>query len=174
MFPHAAWRSGEKAATGDCTGGILSVSAAWESSIGDPVADGVVSGRLVIIANSDGSDFRVALTPQDAPAGYAPVGALHHADFAPDGSLVFEADWGDSERIWRLPVGAAQPVLISTGFNNDNSPCVLPDGRVISLWLDRPEGQGVHELKLMAADGSDFSVLLPDVDVFDLGLGCGS
>jgi len=64
-------------------------------------------------------------------------------------------------------------VRVNASYSNDNSPCVLPDGRIVSLWLNRPGGQGFHELKVMAADGSGGVVLLPDVDVFDVGLGCG-
>jgi len=76
------------------------------------------------------------------------------------------------EQIWRLPPGASQPVRVADAFGNDNSPCVLPDGRTVSLWLDRPAGTGVHELKVMAPDGSSFFMLLPDVDVLDAGIGC--
>ena len=61
-----------------------------------------------------------------------------------------------------------------TAYNNDNSPCVLPDGRIVSLWLDRPDGPSVHELKVMSADGASFEMILPDVDVLDIGLGCGA
>ena len=71
-----------------------------------------------------------------------------------------------------LPPGASQPVRVTDAFGNHNSPCVLPDGRIVSLWLDRPVGTGVHELKVMAPDGSNFVVLLPDVDVLDAGIGC--
>jgi len=50
---------------------------------------------------------------------------------------------------------------------------VLPDGRIASLWLDRPDGEGLHELKIMTADGSSFYMALKEVDVLDRGLGCG-
>lgn len=129
-------------------------------------------GAEICEVGSDGSAFRVVLTPADAPAGFPTSGSLHNPDYAPDGSIVFEGDWG-GEQIWRLPPGASEPVLITDEFNNDNSPCVLPDGRIVSLWLNRPEGSGVHELKVMAEDGRNFFMLLPDVDVLDAGIGCG-
>ncbi len=44
------------------------------------------------------------------------------------------------------------------------------DGRIASLWLDRPGGNGDHELKIMTADGSDYFLALADLDLFD-GLG---
>ena len=46
---------------------------------------------------------------------------------------------------------------------------------IASLWLNRPEGQGYHELKVMAADGSSYFMLLNESsDVADIGLGCGN
>ena len=129
-------------------------------------------GTSICEVNTDGSDLRVVLTPDDAPPGSSPGGALHHADYTPDGSIVFEGDWG-GEQIWRLPVNASEPVLISVNFNNDNSPCVLPDDRIVSLWLDRPDGEGFHELKIMNADGLEEQMLIQDADIADIGLGCG-
>lgn len=94
-------------------------------------------GTALCEVGTDGMGFRVVLTPADSPPGFPPTGALHHPDYAPDGSLVFEADWA-GEQIWRLPLGAAMPVRVASQFGNDNSPCVLSDGRIVSLWLNRP------------------------------------
>ncbi|UCH26467.1 MAG: right-handed parallel beta-helix repeat-containing protein [Trueperaceae bacterium] len=129
-------------------------------------------GTAICEVGTDGEGLRVVLTPSQGPAGFPRSGALHHADYAPDGSIVFEADW-DGEQIWRLPQGSTVPERLSTAFNNDNSPCVLPDGRIVSLWLDRPGGQGFHEIKVMSRDGAQETMLLIDVDVQDVGLGCG-
>lgn len=60
------------------------------------------------------------------------TGALHHAAYAPDGSIVFEADWA-GEQIRRLAAGAAVPTQVSPLVVNDNSPYVLTDGRIASL-----------------------------------------
>lgn len=128
-------------------------------------------GTAICEVGTDGAGFRVVLTTADGPPGSPVRGALHHPDYAPDGSIVFEADW-NGERIWRLPVGVAVPEQIGD-FPNDNSPCVLPDGRVVSLWLNRPGGTGLHEIKVMSADGGDFFVLLTNQDVLDGGIGCG-
>ena len=66
------------------------------------------------------------------------------------------------------------PVQIEASFTNDNSPCVLPDGRVVSLWLNGPGNDpGLHELKVMDADGSNEFRVLIGVDVSDSGIGCG-
>lgn len=75
--------------------------------------------------------------------------------------------------IWCLPLAAAEPVKVNADFDNDNSPCVLPDGRIVSLWLLRPGGSGFHEIKIMGPDGGSHIMVLTDVDVFDTGLGCG-
>ena len=130
------------------------------------------AGTAMCEVNADGSGFRVVITPDNAPTGHSPGGALHHADYAPDGSIVFEGDWA-GEQIWRLPAGGSEPVLVAAVFTNDNSPCVLPDGRIVSLWLNRPGGQGFHELKIMNADGTQEQMLLLDAELADIGTGCG-
>lgn len=129
-------------------------------------------GSAICEVSVDGSSFRVVARPEDAPPGYAPGGALHHADYAPDGSIIFEGDW-QGEQLWRLPPGSRVPHLMSGDYNNDNTPCVLSSGAIASLWLGRPEGQGFHELKLMTLDGSQSIMLLTDRDITDGGLGCG-
>lgn len=130
-------------------------------------------GTAICEVNTNGAGFRVVLTPADSPPGFPTTGALHHPDYAPDGSIVFEADWA-GEQIWRLPVGAALPVRVAPQFGNDNSPCVLPDGRIVSLWLNRPGNpEGFHEIKVMASDGSSYIMVLIGVDVADIGIGCG-
>lgn len=128
--------------------------------------------RAICEVGTDGTGFRTVLGQTDSPPGLPDVGALHQPDYAPDGSILFEGDWG-GELIWRLPVGASVPERVSMTYTNDNSPCVLPDGRIASLWLNRPGGPGYHELKIMDADGGSGFILLPDVDVFDVGTGCG-
>lgn len=129
-------------------------------------------GTALCEVGSDGRGFRVVRTTAQAPAGLAARGALHHPAYAPDGGIVFEGDW-DGEQIWRLAPGARDPARMKTDFADDNSPCVLPDGRIASLWLGRPGGSSQHEIKIMAADGSSSYMALTGVDVADVGLGCG-
>jgi hypothetical protein len=129
-------------------------------------------GTAICEVNTDGTEFRVVLTPAGSPAGFPKTGALHHPDYAPDGSIVFEADWA-GEQIWRLPMGSTVPARVNAQFGNDNSPCVLPDGRIASLWLNRPSSSGFHEIKVMASDGSSYIMVLINVDVLDGGIGCG-
>lgn len=108
----------------------------------------------------------------EPPPGTEPGESVHSGDYAPDGSLVFEADWGGGEQIWRLPAGGGAAARVAPSFHNDNSPCVLPDGRIASLWLQRPGGGNAHELRVMTADGKT-STMLVLADVEDIGLGCG-
>ena len=126
-------------------------------------------GEAICEVNADGSGFRVALTPADGPGPRR--NPLHHSDYAPDGSIIFEGDW-DGETIWKLPAGSSTPVKVG-GYNNDNSPCVLPDGSIASLWMERPGGPSLHELKVMRPDGGSYFMALTGVDIFDVGLGCG-
>lgn len=128
-------------------------------------------GTGICEVGADGSGYRQVLTPG---AGWASnAKAMHHADYAPDGSIVFEADMKDAgEGIWRLPAGQSEPSRLGS-FGNDNSPCVLPDGRVVSLWLQRPGGKGEHEIKVMAGDGSADFMAVTGVDVLDSQISCG-
>jgi cysteinyl-tRNA synthetase len=134
---------------------------------------------LVCEVNTDGSGFRQAITPANAPAG-SQASQIFSPSYAPDGSIVFETAWTGGEQIWRLPVEAgANPVLVGATFNNDNSPVVLPDGRIASLWLGHPDGNNGHHVKIMGANGQNsFMLTLPAIppnfqDIADFGLGAG-
>ena len=130
------------------------------------------AGTAICVVNVDGPGFAVALTPDMLPGVDASDIALHHADFLPGGGYVFESDWRDGEQVWRASSDGI--ILIAERFTDDNSPCALSDGRIASLWLNRPQnGPGYHEIKVMSADGSDYYMALTDVDVLDGGIGCG-
>jgi hypothetical protein len=136
-------------------------------------------GTMCAEVNTDGTGYQIILRPTDPPAGYLAKQECRSPDYAPDGSIVFESDWDadpgveDNQRVWRLPAGGGDPVLL-TGIEGGNSPSVLPDGRIVHLWLGRPNSLFVHELTVMNADGSNFVVLVPDVDVNDSGMGAGA
>jgi hypothetical protein len=128
-------------------------------------------GTGICEVHLDGSGFRQVLTPGSGWAQGAKT--VRHPDYAPDGSIVFEAEREDGERIWRLPAGASRPIRLGD-YNNDNSPCVLPNGKVASLWLNRPISDGSHEIKVMEADGSSYSMALTGIDVVDSQVSCGN
>ncbi len=140
-----------------------------------PFADGATGICEVAL---DGTGFREVLGPDDGPDPEE-TGALHAPAYTPDGAIVFESDWGGSERVWRLPAGGGSPELLRPSQTNDNSPIVLPDGAIASLWLNRPGSDGTHELKVMSPSGDTWymlvsSELTPETaDVFDIGLGAG-
>ena len=130
------------------------------------------NGTSICEVGTDGTEFRIVITPADSPEGYSDTGALHHPAYAPDGGIVFEGKWNDNEQIWRLSPGADVPELVNNDFTNDNSPCVLPDGKIASLWLNRPNSSGYHELKIMDSNGENFQMILINVDVADVGISC--
>ena len=130
------------------------------------------AGTAICEVSIAGGAVRLVASPETMGAAGGET-ALHHASYAPDGSILFEAEIG-TERIWRVAPGASDPVLVTDAFPNDNAPCVLPDGRIASLWLLGPDNpEGVHELKVMEPDGRDWYIQLPGVDVDDIGYGCG-
>ncbi len=120
----------------------------------------------------DGTGFQQIVDPDNNPLGGGNNFSARHGDFAPDGSYVFEADW-NAEQIWRLDSPLASAEQVFSAHSNDNSPCVLPNGNVASLWLGGPANPaGLHEIKVTKADGSDFFVVTPNVDVADIGMSC--
>ncbi|MCC7359991.1 MAG: hypothetical protein IT317_10965 [Anaerolineales bacterium] len=130
-------------------------------------SDDPYAGAALCEAATDGSAFSVRLA-----AGALGEGAtVFFPSYAPDGSIVFESE-RDAQQLWRLAAGSDQPQLVSA-LDNDGSPCVLPDGTLVSLWNGRPGGTGAREIKLMAVDGRQYAMLLTGVDVFAVGLGCG-
>ena len=133
------------------------------------------AGTSICEAAVDGSDFRVVVGPADGPQGTM-ANETHHPAYAPDGSIVFEADWQGAEEVWRIAASGGAPVKISPpGVTDDNSPCVLPDGRIASLWLGRPGNvDSIHELKVMNADGTGAIMLVTGVDIVDVGESCGN
>jgi hypothetical protein len=117
----------------------------------------------------DGKGFRPIIGPNEV-AGHTAT-EVHSGDVLPDGTLVFEGDWL-SEQIWRRDTAGtlARP---APSYTNDNSPCALPDGRIASLWLERPGNpMGFHELKVMTLDGTG-TMVVTGLDIADIGIGCG-
>ena len=121
----------------------------------------------------DGSGFRVVVSPSTLPNARQNWVQFPHDSL--DGVL-FESSWpidGDSpETVWQLPATGA-PKPIGKAFGNAVSPCALRDGRFGVLWLTRPgNSAGVHELTLVARDGTLLATLTPGIDVNDIGIGC--
>ncbi len=129
------------------------------------------NGSDIGIVNTDGTGFAVKVT-HDAITGGNPPNALRHPAFIP-GGIVFEADW-EGEQIWKLADGETQPEKITDDFHNDNSPCTLADGRIVSLWLGRPGNpEGYHEIKVMFSDGTGYEMIVTGKDILDDTIGSG-
>jgi hypothetical protein len=127
-------------------------------------------GTAICSVSTSGGPVSVVIAPSGGPGG-GPRNEVHHPAFSPDGDVVFEADWR-GEQIWRLSHGSRRPTLVSR-VNNDNSPCVLADGRIVSLYLDRPGNRtGAHEIRVAGPHGNAGGEILTGVDVADIGIGC--
>ena len=130
-----------------------------------------IAGTAICSVSTEGGPVTIVIAPGDGPGGTAHH-LVHHAAFAPVGGTVFEADW-HGEQIWRLARGSRRPVLVSR-VNDDNSPCVLPDGRIASIYFDRPGNRGgVGELRIADPNGRHGAEILTGHDVADIGIGCG-
>jgi hypothetical protein len=130
-------------------------------------------GENICSVSTQGTNLQLEISLTDYP-GTGDWTQIKAPDYDPDGNIVFEGEAG-GEMVWRKNTGTGVFEIINSGFTNDNSPCVLPDGRVASLWLNRPENPtGVHELKVMDPDGGNQLMLVTyPTDIFDVGLGCG-
>ncbi|HQY62661.1 MAG: hypothetical protein IPQ09_22355 [Myxococcales bacterium] len=130
------------------------------------------SGTSICEVNLDAgaTGFRKVIGPEGGPGGGRNT---HSPSYDRDGSIVFEGEW-TREQVWRIR-GTGAPTRVNGTYGNDNTPCLLPNGKVASLWLDRSGNpSGVHELKLMNGDGSGMVMLVTGVDIIDTGLGCGN
>lgn len=138
----------------------------------DPETPG--SNTASCVVGVDGAGFDVVVAADTLP------GARQDKtpQFPHDGTagVLFEGGWplddgSTPELIWRR-AGQAAPTPLSL-FPNAVSPCGLRDGRTVLLWLGRPDSSGAHELTVVDDDDTAFVTLLPDVDIDDIGIGCG-
>jgi hypothetical protein len=130
-------------------------------------------GNQACAVRLDGTQFRVVVSATTLPSTREQFVQFPHDSL--DGVL-FQGSWpigGDSpETIWLVKEGSA-PSPIGKEFPNSVSPCGLPDGRFGMLWLGRAgNAAGAHELTLATRQGTLETVLTPNVDVTDIGIGC--
>ncbi len=129
------------------------------------------SGTSICEVRLDGTGFRKVIGPEGGPGGGRNT---HSPSYDRDGSIVFEGEWS-GEQVWRIGASGGAPTRLNGSYGNDNTPCLLPNGKVASLWLNRPGNpSGNHELKLMNGDGSGMVMLVTGQDIVDTGLGCGN
>jgi hypothetical protein len=123
----------------------------------------------------DGSGFSVIVMPTDGPGGQ-PGSVVHRPVFdITSGSILFQADW-DPQRgvtLYKAEIGDGGPSQITKVGNapSDATPCVLSDGRVVSV---RTDPDNTDKLIVTAHDGSNATTvdtgsptLVPD------SVGCG-
>ena len=146
---------------------------------GDDAGSG--QGTSICEVGIDGAGLIERVSPKDGLDGKS---ANHHASYSPDGSVVFEGTWNrGAKQIWRSPSDRGKaPELVNDQtessrfrFTDDSSPCVLADGRALSVWTGRiPTGTGksAHELKIMDAKGDGARMVLTGIDVGATGISC--
>jgi serine/threonine protein kinase len=126
-------------------------------------------GKLNICeVNTDGTGFHIVLKSDDFPSRET-ESKLEYPDYAPDGSIVFDASEDCS--IWRLPPGSVEPVEVKAKvpFGGGSSACVLPDGRIVTRKGFEDFG---HQIRVTTPDGSDHFIIPTDMDVRHT-VGCG-
>ena len=123
-------------------------------------------GTSICMVNSDGTNLQTLISSDNTA-----FDLVRYADFDTTGNIVFEGDDG-TERIWRYNRTSKQLSMVDESKRNDNSPCVLSDGHIASLWMERQrQGDSIHELKIMT--DSNYTMVIKDKDITDSGIGCG-
>ena len=130
-------------------------------------------GESILLVDSSGTNYSEKINRNATVNGIVGCNELTMPCFAPDGSIYFEGHWG-GERVWHYPIGGITPVLPDANTNNDNSPVVLPNGKVASLLLPNI----THDLKLMNSDGTAKFYMTGSTTSFlqnveDVGIGAG-
>jgi hypothetical protein len=130
------------------------------------------AGTALCEVGLDGKSLRIVLGPVGAQPEFAGAQALAHPTYAADGSFVFSADRIDTQ-VWRLGPGETTPVLVTSVFRNDNSPCALPNGTIATLWLSEAASASGYQLKIMLPSDHSFFTR-PAADVDGDAIGCSS
>lgn len=123
----------------------------------------VQAGTSVCEVRTDGTYLRVMVAAEQNGTS---DNLIASPAYALDGSIIFEADWNGGRQLWRRAEDSTL-TLIAPQFGNDSLPCVLPDGRILSVWSNREGNQnGSAEIKVLSADGTAYAMLLIDQSVW--------
>lgn len=131
-------------------------------------------GKNICLVNSDGTNLKTLIRLEDKPNTNNSWESISNADFDTQGNIVFQgtfiATWP-----WRYNRKTAEITLLNNKNNNDNSPCVLSNGDIATLWFDRAENNsGNAELKIMNSTGtSQFIAVTGEKGIVTSPLGCG-
>jgi hypothetical protein len=128
-------------------------------------------GEAILEVGIDGNELREVIGQGDGPEGSPTDVPIGSADYGAGGSIFFQAGWNGGNQIWWLNEGSTTPGLFSSA-TNEMTPSVLSDGRLVTLWGDRPgNDEHVLELTLRYSDGGLLAALLPGVDLPEGGIG---
>lgn len=120
--------------------------------------------------STNGTGFRVVISPSNAPSSITNKGPIHHADYLSDGSIAFDAAW-DADAVWKILGSTISKV---SQVNNNVAPCGLTNGKTASLWLERSGNtNGYHELIITDNNGMNPQTIVTGIDIEDIGIGCG-
>ena len=123
---------------------------------------------------SQGGDFTVEMTSTDIASVSNNFRQMIKPDYDVNNNIVFELEDSLGEVIWKADISTGEISPLNSSQSNDNTPCVFGDNTVASLWLQRPgNSTGRHEIKRLSPDGSTYEMLLTDIDISDVGIGCG-
>ena len=131
-------------------------------------------GEVIYIIDTNGNNLTNKINISAIVNGINGCSEVHMPAFAPDGSIYFEGHWS-GERLWHYANAASTPVLVDGTDGNDNSPVILPDGRIASLQLPN----ATHDLKIENANGTGKFFLTGSsstfpFEVYDNGMGAGA
>jgi hypothetical protein len=114
-------------------------------------------GTALCEVGVDGQGLRTVAAASGTPDGY--------------GALVAEGNLNEVTQLFTVaPTGQAS--VVAADVISDTSPCVLPDGRIASVWAGRDPASGLHEIKIADPNGGNPKVLTQGLDVADVGIGC--
>ena len=118
---------------------------------------------------TNGSGFRVVVSPTNAPSSIVNKGPTHHPDYLSDGSIAFDTAW-DADAVWKVLGNTISKV---SQVNNNVAPCGLQN-KIVSLWLERSGNtNGYHELIITDNNGANLQTIVENIDIEDIGIGCG-
>jgi hypothetical protein len=120
-------------------------------------------GTGICEVHPDGTGLREVVGARTGPGAGKDAFAFGPV-YAPDGSLVFTANWQDlGTQIWRLPAGGGQAERLT--HKGARAMCVLADGRIVAFAEGRRGSTVSQEIAVLSPDGETVFFLVTNVPV---------
>jgi len=134
----------------------------------------IADGTAVCEINLKTGALSVIASPSDTPQGFANGAVVYHPDYEVDGNIVLTGDWAGMEQLWRWSRADGELSLVAPLDGYDEMPCVLPDGRIASLWWGRPDNDtGLIDIKVIDPDGGGRVLVVRASNAWSVGISCG-